>query len=174
MRQSRNKAVRIGKFRGGNTLFVCCIETAVTDIVHNGTAEEVRLLKHHADGGTQRRFRDSFDIKAVIGDRAALNIVEPGDEIGDSRLSCTRGSDKCDLLTGFRIETDIIQNDLAFDIGELDILETNIPAHSRQGIAVLRIFPRPNIGAVVDFLKAAVFLLFSKHQCDIAFIHFRI
>ena len=57
---------------------------------------------------TQIRFLDLVDIDAVVTDLTILNIVETVDQVGDCCLSGTGGTYKCQFLSRFCEQADIL------------------------------------------------------------------
>ena len=65
----------------------------------------------------------SYTHLAIIPDLAIGNIIEPVDEVGNGGLTGTGGAYKGDLLTGFRIEADVMQDNLVRGVAEVYIVE---------------------------------------------------
>ena len=51
--QRRDRVVDAGSLRGSNQLVVGGVERGVTQVVADGLVEQVRVLRHHTDRGTQ-------------------------------------------------------------------------------------------------------------------------
>ena len=71
-------------------------------------AEQVDLLKYHAQGTAQICFFDSSDIQSVISDRTFLNIVKTVNQVGNRCFSGTGRTYKGKLLTRLCKKTDIL------------------------------------------------------------------
>ena len=59
-----------------------------------------------------------IDVDAIIADLTILNVIKTVDQIRDSRLTGACRTDKCDFLTGLRIQIHIVQYDLFRNITE--------------------------------------------------------
>ena len=55
-----------------------------------------------------------------------MNIIKTVNQVGNRRLSSSRGTDKCHLLTTLGIQLDIIQNLLIFIIAKINIIKYDI------------------------------------------------
>ena len=74
--------------------------------------KRLSILQHDAQAAAQVGLLDLVDVDAVIANLAVGNIVEPVDQVGDRGLAGTGGAYKGDLLAGFGIEADVVQDDL--------------------------------------------------------------
>ena len=104
----------------------------------------MRVLKHHGNILPQIIPPDMTDIYPVNGDRTALNVIKPVDQIGNRRLSCSGGSYKGNLLPRFCIETDILQNYLFRIVAKGHMIERHMPLHRLQHrrVGIVRRFRR--------------------------------
>ena len=60
---------------------------AVGDVVADGPAEQPRVLQHHADLRAQLGARHRRDVEAVERDHAAVELVEPHDQVDERGLA---------------------------------------------------------------------------------------
>ena len=75
-------------------LLVGRLGAAVAEVVADGPAEQVALLGDHADGRRNRRRGEITNVMAVDPDRAAVDVIQPRDQVGDRRLAGTRRTDQ--------------------------------------------------------------------------------
>ena len=110
---------------GGFQFLLRRILLGVEQIVADGTVEEIALLRHNADVGAQKAQVIALDVDAVDGDLTAGHVVEAGDEVDESGLAGAGGADDGVHLSGGDGETDVAQEGLFRQIGELRVLEAD-------------------------------------------------
>src|SRR5439155_1135819 len=71
-----DEVVRVGCTGGGHDLLIAGSDPPVADVVPNGAAEEVRLLRHQRDLLVEALHRDGLEIMAVDGDDTRYWVVE--------------------------------------------------------------------------------------------------
>ena len=89
-------------------LLIGCIKISVTDIIADGSGKQMGILQDNTEGAAQIIFFDLGDIDAVIADFSFLNIVETVDQVGNCCLSGTGRANKCQFLSRFGEQTDIL------------------------------------------------------------------
>ena len=108
VRQAADEGIRVGDARGLPHLRVRGIQSAVADVVRDGSREQVGILNDHGKGTAQVVLFDSADVQAVIGDGSGLNLVKPVDQVDDGGFPRSRGAHKGDLLPRLRVQTDAV------------------------------------------------------------------
>ncbi len=101
------------------------IPAAVADIVADGVVEQHGVLRHHADGGAQRRLRDVADILAVDQDAAAGDIVEAEQQPRDRRLAGAGRADDGDGVPGRDVEAQAFEDRPRRLVGKRNVLEAD-------------------------------------------------
>ena len=176
LRQAADEVICTGQFGGGDALLIAGIQVAVTDILHNGAGKEVGVLQHDTQAAAKVRLLDLVDIDAVIADLAVVDIVEAVDQVGDGRLAGAGGADKGQLLARFRIQGDVVQDGLFRGVAEVDVIETHVALELGvgQGAVVVRMFPGPDVGALLALGQGAVRIFLGVDQGDIAVVGLRL
>src|SRR5207244_10725519 len=87
IREGGNDVVRVGRPGGGHDLLVAGGDPSVTDVVPDGAAEEVHLLRHQRDLLVEAPHGDGLEVIAFDGDDARHRVVEAVDEINQGGLS---------------------------------------------------------------------------------------
>ena len=177
VRQSGNKAVRIGKFCRGDAFLIRSIRFAVADIIHNRAGKQVGILQNNAKGAAEIRLFNLGDIDAVIADLTILNIIKAVDQIGDCGFARAGGADKRDLLTRLSIQLDIVQHHFIVRIAEIHTVQHDGALQFLVGygaVRLMRMFPCPNAGSVVCLCNRAVLMLHGVYHFNIAVIFFRL
>jgi len=67
-----DELIGVGQHRGGDHVSISGVQLAVTDVVHDGAAEQVGVLQHDAKLPAQVFLLDVADILAVDQDAAAV------------------------------------------------------------------------------------------------------
>ena len=148
--------------RRGDARFVRGVESAVADVVHDRAGEEVGVLKHRAERLAQGILADFAHVDAVIGDRAAVDLVKAVDEVRDRGLARAGGADEGDLLTRLREHADVAQDGLFGDVAEVHMLEPHVAAQGDE--RAVRLFPGP---------RAMTLLRLHGRQHDLALVDLR-
>lgn len=73
----------------------------------DGPGEEHIALQHHADAGPQLLQGIVPHIQSVQQDRAFGDVIEPGDQIDQGGLSCSRAAHDGHELAGLHCEADL-------------------------------------------------------------------
>ena len=147
--------MRICDLRRADAVLIRCLQPAVADVFHHGAGKQMRVLQDDTEGPAQIILLDIAHVDAVIGDVAALNVIEAVDEVRDRRLARTGRADEGDLLAGLGIEREVFQHRLVRIIGEVDVVEADVAL--QRHMCAVRLDPvevaalaRQRDGALVD------------------------
>ena len=119
VRQMLDKAVGVGQTSRGDALLIGGGQSAVADVVHHRAGEQMGILQHNAQGGTQGVLLDGLDIVAVIENLALLDIVEAVDQVVMVVLPAPVEPTKAIFWARTAVEVDIVQHDLARVVAEV-------------------------------------------------------
>ena len=89
-------------------LLIGCIKISVTDIVADGSGKQVGILQDNTEGTAQIVFFNLCNIDAVVADLSFLNIIKTVNQVGDCCLTGTGGTYKCQFLSWFGEQADIL------------------------------------------------------------------
>ena len=137
----------------GDNLVVGGVQTAVADVLHHGSGEQVRVLQNHCDILSKNVALDILHVDTVDGDGAVVNVVEPVQKVRDRSLACARGPDKCNLLSGFCVEVDVPKNHLVRVVTEGHMVHDDVALHFGHLVRILRI---RRFGSLVHHLEDAL------------------
>ncbi len=172
LRQAADEAVRIGQLCRCIYLFICGLQTAVTDVFHDRTGEEVRILQHDAERTPQIRLVDLLHIDAVIAELAVGNLIKTIDEVRNGGLSGTGGAHQSDLLTGLCMNGNVMEHGLVLRVPEIHIFKDHIALQrlviGLSGILMIML-PGPAAGSFAAFCQRPVLIL-CIYQHDIAVV----
>ena len=129
--QATDEGIGVGDARGALDFLPSGIQLAKADIVGDGAAEEVRILQDDAQRAAQVVLADVAHVDAIVDDAALMHIVEAVDEVGDGGLARAGGADESDLLAGFGVKGDIVEDGLALLIAKIDVFKAHIAAQGR-------------------------------------------
>ena len=107
VRHFADELIRADGFAHIDNLIQCRIEFSVTDVVLNVSRENKAVLHHNAHLLTQGMDRHLRDVLAVDQDTAAVDIIEPRDQIDNRTLSGSRRSDERHALARFYRERNV-------------------------------------------------------------------
>ena len=172
--QTGDKVVGVGKFCRLDTLLVRSVQSAVADIFHNRTREQVGFLQNNPQRTAQVRFFNLVDIDSVIADFSVRNIVETVDKVGNGRFACARCTNEGNLLSGARIQRNIRQDLLFGDVAKVHLLHHDIPFQLsiRRGVVRLVVmFPSPKPRTLLRFRQSAVLIPLRIYQLNVAVVH---
>ena len=107
------------------------VGTAVEDVFADGADKEEDVLLDDADVAADGFKREVADVLSVDQHGAAVfvQMVEVGEQVAERRLTAARGADERELTTLFELQVDVVQNLLAFVVGEGDVSELNGAVH---------------------------------------------
>ena len=83
------------------------------------------ILKDHTQRSPQIRLFYLIYVDAIVADLAVSDIIEPVYQVCNGSLAGACRSYKCNLLSRFCPEADIVQYDLIIRISEIHIIEYN-------------------------------------------------
>ena len=116
--------------------FFRCVRSAIADILKNRIGKEEYILLDDADIFMDGALGHIPDVPTVNGDPAAGHIVKPGDQLTQSGLAATGGTNNGDGLAGGYINAHIVQHIQIAVIGEGHILHPNRTLHICQRFCV--------------------------------------
>ena len=134
----------------------------------------MRILQYDPEGTAQVRLLDLVHIDAVISDLSVLNIIKTIDQIHDRGFTGARCTDKRNLLSGLRIQLDIMQDDLVVTVAEVNLIKYDISLqlHIGRRIRILVIMlPCPDAGPFLTFMQRPVRILFRIDKLHITVVH---
>ena len=85
------------------------LRAGVAEVGPHRVVEQVRVLRHDADGGSQRLARDVAQISAVDGDGALVGVVEAQQQRREGGLARTRWPHQRHQLAGGDVEAHAVQ-----------------------------------------------------------------
>ena len=129
----------VSRFCCCDHLFICCVQSSVADIFHDGSGKQPGVLQHHSEHLTEIAAIEVPDIMSVNLDASAVYIIKTHQQLYDRRFSCACRSYNGDLLTVMHICGKIIYNDLIRVITEFHMLKLYISFQSLNGIRILRL-----------------------------------
>src|SRR5699024_8179654 len=97
------------------------VRAAVGDVVPDRPAEQPGVLQHHADVPAHLAAREHGDVHAVDGDAAAVEVVEPHDEVDQRGLAGSGGADDGDGLAGLGGQVEVADQRLVGGVREVDV-----------------------------------------------------
>ena len=162
IRKSLNETVGIGELSCCLNLFISCIEFTVSDVLHNRSRKEMRILKNYSKRPAQICFFDLVDIDIVVSDLTVLDIIESVDKICDGGLACTGGAYKSYLLSGLCMEHNVVKDHLLICVSEINIIKGNITFHGLIGcciVCLVVMLPCPVSCVMICLDDLSVFLL---------------
>ena len=102
--QRRDELVRAGQLCGLLHLGAGGVRTPVEDVFVHGSAEQINVLLHDADGPAQGFQRYGFHIAAVDAHMAGRCVVKTGNEVAQRRLAAAGRPYESQLFTGAHIQ----------------------------------------------------------------------
>ena len=177
LRQTSDETVRVRKSCRCIDLLVRSIKLAVADILHDCIRKEVSILQNDTERSAEVRLFDLIYVDRIIADLTVLNIIEAIDQVGDSRLAGTGGSDKCNFLSRLRIKLDIVEDHLIVVITEIHAVHDDVSLLKLIGRGAFRfveMLPRPSSRMLLRLGDVSVLIDDRVHQHDIALIILRL
>lgn len=104
------------------------VDAPISNVHPRGRVEQDRLLRHEADTRAEGPLRQVADVVAVDTDRAARDVVEAVDELGDGALAAATRSDQGDTLASADLERDALEDGDLFVVRERDVFELDLGA----------------------------------------------
>ena len=123
--------MRVRRAGGRKNLLIAGGDPAVADVVPDGPAEEVHLLRHQRDLPVEALDGDGLEVIAVDGDDARYRVVEPVDEVDQGGLPGARRSHDRDHFPWLDGKRDVHQHGRVPVVGEADTLHGNGALYGR-------------------------------------------
>ena len=127
-----NEAVRMGSLCRCNDLFVCGVQSAVTDVLHNRPLKQPRVLKHHAKGFPQLTAVKVPDVVAVQQNCTAVHIVKPHEQFYHGSLAGTGWANNGDLLSRLYLCAEIVDDALLRLVAKGNVFEIHTASYLFQ------------------------------------------
>ena len=124
--------VDVHRFGCGDDLFFRRVQLAVADVVHDRAGEDEAVLHHDRHLLAQGVQVYVAHIVTVNLHRAAVHIVEAGDQVDYRGFARARRADQRDGLAGIDVEGDILEDHLFRVIGEGHIVKVHMTLDGRQ------------------------------------------
>ena len=124
--QVGDEVVGVGNLGRPDAVLVRGLQPPVADVLHHRAGEEVGILQDGAERAAEVVLPDLADVDAVVGDAAALDVVEAVDEVGDGGLAGAGGAHEGDLLPRLRVEGEVLEHGLFRHVGEVHPVEADI------------------------------------------------
>ena len=83
------------------------IRSSISDIFHDGSAEQMSVLQHHSYMGAKTASFVFLNISSVDDDRSLLNVVKTVQKVCNGGLSGSGRTNKGNLLSGVGVQIDI-------------------------------------------------------------------
>ena len=131
-------------------LFVCGVQTTVTDVLKDRSGKQENVLLHDADVAAQRFLRVIADVNVVDQDRALHDVVEPHQQMAHRGLAAAGRTDERELFTRFDREVDMIEDLTAAFIMKADVTELDFALYV---LHLDRVFTVDNVAFCVQNLK---------------------
>ena len=107
-------------------IFIGCIQSSVTDILHNRSGKQMCILKHNSKGPSQIILFNLVDVDSIVTDLSILYIVETIDQVGDRRLSGSGRAYEGNLLTRLCVKCEIVKYHFFICITKSHVKEAHI------------------------------------------------
>ena len=165
----------LGRTASGEDLLIGRVRPRVADVGEDGVVEEVRVLGHDSDGGSQSGEGQLAQVVAVQRHRPLARVVQPGEQVAEGRLAAAgrpdqggdaaRPGDHLDvlqdpvgrfvgqLLAGLAVGVDLERGDRDLGRGgvaEPDLAELNLSVHLPKAE---RVGPLGQRGLLVEHLQ---------------------
>lgn len=85
-------------------------DSSVSNVVQSGVIEQNTVLRHDGNVRPQVIYLQVFDVLAIDGNGAFLQLIEPVQESHDGRLARACGSDKSNRLPSWNLEGDVVED----------------------------------------------------------------
>lgn len=143
-------------------LLIRRIGLSVTEVVPDGSREEMRRLKHIPDVRVQPELRTLPCIPSVDENASLRRLKEPADKVDKRRFARAGLSDYRDLSTLCDLQREMLKHAVvAVGIGKADIVEFNVPVQllpvfTAFGSKVSPYFARASgVSATSDFVSSS-------------------
>ena len=116
----------MGCFGRGNDLFVGGVGLTVGDVLADGAGAQPGVLQHHAVAAAQGSAGHVPDVVAGDGDGAAVDIIEPHEQVDEGGLAAAGGPDDGDALAGLDVQVQVLDEGAVRQVAEGDILQLHM------------------------------------------------
>ena len=111
------------------------VRLAVGDVLPHGAGPEPGILQHHAVAAAQRGAGHVPDFGAGDFDGAAVDIIEPHEQIDEGGLAAAGGADDGDALAGLDVQRQALDERAVGQIAEGDVLDLDVAVrHELYGV----------------------------------------
>ena len=161
-----DEVVGVGKLRRRDAFLIGCIQLAVADVLHDGSCEEVHVLKHDAERVAEVRLFDVVDVDAVISNLAVGDVIKPVNEVCDRSFACAGRADEGELLAGLGVKGHVMKHLLIRHIAKVYVKEANVALEQTvfHRAVVLPALPGPFARALGAGDDRAVFLAAARKR----------
>ena len=137
--QGADEVVGVGRFCRRDDFLIGGVQSAVPDVLHDGTLEQPGVLQHHAEALAQCAAVEVADVVAAQGDGTRIHIVEPHQQLDHGGLTGTGRADDGDLFARFDLTAEIVDDGLIGGVAELDVVEGHLTVDVRSIRTVCRV-----------------------------------
>ena len=116
----------MGCFGRGNDLFVGGVGLAVGDVLADSAGAQPGVLQHHAVAAAQGSAGHVPDVVAGDGDGAAVDVIEPHEQVDEGGLAAAGGADDGDALAGLDVQRQALDERAVGQIAERDVLDLDV------------------------------------------------
>ena len=131
-RQRLYKTVYMGSLGSLDHLFMGSVQLAIADIVFNAPLKQPGILQYHAEHLAQLAAVKVTDIMAVYLDGAAVDVIEPHQQLDHGGLAGSGRTDDGNLLPRLYLGAKIIDNDMIRIISEMHMVKFHTPFQAFQ------------------------------------------
>ena len=144
MGQSAHERVGMSTTGGPLNLLAHGARTAVGYVVVHGALEQPAVLQHHAERPTQTLAGARLDGHPVDANLTRVHVVKAQEQIDESRLAAPSGAHKRHTHTRARVQADVSQHGMLFDIRKINMVKHDIARRNsracRMHVQLDRIF----------------------------------
>ena len=108
------------------------------------------VLKYHTQGTAQILLLNLIDVDTVVTDLSVLNIVKPVNQVGNGRFSGSGSAYKGHLLSGLRVELNVVKYGFFRCIAEVYPVHNYVALQLRvcDGTVMMGMLPGPDTGTL--------------------------
>ena len=123
VRQHGHHLVHITEGGGLPHVFIGGIGFGIGQVRPDRVRKQNRILQHDPHQVAEVRAVDVFDVHTVQQDLAAVDVIEPHQQVDDGGLAGTRRAHQGDLLAGFDLQVEVPDHRLSRNVGEIHVAE---------------------------------------------------
>ena len=155
-------------------MLVSGVFIAVAQVFHNGPCEKIHFLQDHAEAAAKVCLFNLVDVYSVVSYLAVVKIIKAIDEVCDGSFASPGRADERNLLTGLSLESNVVKDSFAGDIGEVYMVENNASLELCVGesAVAMGMFPRPEAGVLRGFCDDTI-LFPGIDKCYITVVSLR-